>query len=350
MPFQRRLCPDSRSGGRPGTGHDQNYAGNDVVLVIEKKTEHVHAIFGEVATTPAFPSDVRLAAGFRYNAPSRTERDGVECHGPLGHHTRSLRQGSVGTAFRLPSAEELFANDPNDERGNPDIKPEQSTNVNASVGCNFVMNAIHWEIVGFARDIKNLIGLADFDTVTNQDVFGNTPGTVRVRGGEFILNATLTSGLSGTFSYTHRDAKDAVHLQIRRVPENLVKGTVDYHPMGMPFGLFASINYFGDTFDTLGGIPQKYGDVAVFDIGGRVFLDMERHRRIDVNLQNVFDKQYATHFNARWVGRPIWCLISACHALCPSTTPIISSDLTTGVGRRGRSPETFVPPILTGNE
>jgi vitamin B12 transporter len=30
-------------------GYDyQNYAGNDVVLVIEKKTEHVHAVFGEV--------------------------------------------------------------------------------------------------------------------------------------------------------------------------------------------------------------------------------------------------------------------------------------------------------------
>lgn len=277
-------------------GYDyQNYAGNDVVLVIEKQTEHVHAIFGEVATTPAFLSNVRVAAGFRYNAPSVGRSATVwNVTGRWDITPEFFVKGTVGTAFRLPTAEELFANDPNDERGNPNTKPEQSTNVNASVGGNFGTNMLHWEIVGFARDIKNLIGIQSFDSTTNQDVFGNTPGTVRVRGGEFILDAAFTPELSGSFSYTHSDAKDAFHQQIRRVPKDLIKGAVDYHPMDW-FGLFASVNYFGDTFETLGGIREKYGSVAVFDIGARVFLDMERHHRIDVNLHNVFDKQYATH-------------------------------------------------------
>jgi len=278
-------------------GYDyQNYAGNDVVLVIDKKTEHVHAVFGEVATTPAFLSDVRLAAGFRYNAPSVGPSATVwNVTGRWDVTPELFVKGTVGTAFRLPTAEELFANDPNDERGNPDTKAETSTNVNASIGGILGANMFRWEIVGFARDIKNQIGIQSFDSTTNQDVFGNTPGTVRVRGGEFILDATITSDISSTFSYTHSDAKDSTNLQIRRVPRDLAKATLDYHPMGSPFGLFASVNYFGDTFETLGGIREKYGDVAVFDIGGRVFLDMERHHRVDLNLQNVFDKQYATH-------------------------------------------------------
>jgi outer membrane cobalamin receptor len=278
-------------------GYDyQNYAGNDAVLVIAKQTEHVHAIFGEVATTPVFLSNVRLAGGFRYNDPSSGRSATVwNVTGRWDITPELFVKGTVGTAFRLPTAEELFADDPNDERGNPNTKPEESTNVNASIGGNFGMNAFRWEIVGFARDIKNMIGIQDFDAATNQDVFGNTPGTVRVRGGEFILDAALTPELSGTFSYTHSEAKDSTHLQVRRVPEDLIKGTLDYHPMGLPFGFFASINYFGDTFESLGGIREKYGDVAVFDIGARAFLDKDRHHRLDLNLQNVFDKQYATH-------------------------------------------------------
>ncbi|HMI95840.1 MAG TPA: TonB-dependent receptor [Micropepsaceae bacterium] len=278
-------------------GYDyQNYAGNDVVLVIDKQTEHVHAVFGEIATTPAFISNVRLAAGFRYNAPSVGPSATVwNVTGRWDVTPEFFVKGMVGTAFRLPTDEELFANDPDDERGNPNTKPEQSTNINASVGGNFGMRSIRWEVIGFARDIKNLIGIADFDSTTNQDVFGNTPGTVRVRGVELVVDAAFAPDLSGSFSYTHSEAKDLTHLQIRRVPEQLAKATVDYHPMNMPFGVFASVNYVGDTFDTLGGIRQKYGDDVVVDVGGRVFLDMNRHHRIDVNLQNVFDEDYSTH-------------------------------------------------------
>src|SRR5262249_22066575 len=55
-------------------GYDyQNYSGRDVVLVITQKTEHVHAVFGEVATTPDLIPNVRLAAGFRHNIPSEGE-------------------------------------------------------------------------------------------------------------------------------------------------------------------------------------------------------------------------------------------------------------------------------------
>jgi vitamin B12 transporter len=251
-------------------------------------------LFSEVATTPAFLSNARLAAGFRYNDPSKGRSATVwNVTGRWDIAPDFFIKGMVGTAFRLPTAEELFANDPNDERGDPNTKPESSTNVNLSVGGNLGGRVFHWEVVGFARDIKNLIGLASFDSTTNQDVFGNVPGTVRVRGGQFILDANFTPELSGAFSYTHSEAKDSTHLQIRRVPEQLAKATIDYHPMDW-FGLFASVNYVGKVFNTTAGTRREYGNYVVLDLGARAFLDMERHHRIDLNLQNVFDEDYTS--------------------------------------------------------
>jgi vitamin B12 transporter len=241
--------------------------------------------------------DARRAsrAGFRHNMPSVGPSATVwNVSARWDVMPDFFVKGTVGTAFRLPTAEELFADDPADERGNPDLKPEKSTNVNLSVGGNIGSAGIRWEVVGFARNVENLIGLVDFDATTNQDIFGNLPGTVHVRGAEFILDAPFTPDISSTFSYTYSQSRDSNHRQIRRVPEQLGKIVLDYHPASQPFGLFASLNYVGNTFDNLGGVRTKYGNYAVVDLGARYFLDMDRHHRIDVNLQNVFDKEYAT--------------------------------------------------------
>ena len=51
-------------------GYDyQNYTGNDAVLVIDEKTEHVNALFAQLRTSERLP-DTRLSLGVRYNAPS----------------------------------------------------------------------------------------------------------------------------------------------------------------------------------------------------------------------------------------------------------------------------------------
>ena len=65
----------------------------------------------------------------------------------------SFVRGEIGTAFRLPTAEELFANDPDDERGDPNLQPETSKNANLSVGGNLGQSHFKWELIGFARDV-----------------------------------------------------------------------------------------------------------------------------------------------------------------------------------------------------
>jgi len=176
-------------------GYDfQNYTGKDVVLVIQQQTEHVNAFFGQIRTTPDLIPNAHLAAGLRYNIPSVGESAVVWNGSGQYDFSKSLFvRANFGTAFRLPTAEELFANDPEDERGNPNLKPETSTNANLSIGgiADLGPASLKWEFIGFYRDIKNLIDFATFDPDTNQDVFGNVAGTVITRGVEATLPHSL---------------------------------------------------------------------------------------------------------------------------------------------------------------
>ncbi len=169
-------------------GYDyQNYTGSDAVLVIDEKTEHVNALFAQLRTSDRL-RDARLRARLPLQYPEFwPQRCGVERR--AGSTTCSGRalfvRSTVGTAFRLPTAEELFANDPNDERGNPQLKPEHSFNVNASVGGEALVGGtprFGWEAIAFARQVKDLISASGFDDTTGQSLFENTSEKVRVRG------------------------------------------------------------------------------------------------------------------------------------------------------------------------
>ena len=279
-------------------GYDfQSYSGSDAVLVIDKHSESVNAVFAEIATGPELFHSLSLAAGVRYNAPSEGQAATVGTVSARWDFGAGVYlKAMAGTAFRLPTAEELFANDPFDERGNPDLKPESSKNANIALGGPTPgLRGLHWEVIGFFRDVKNLIDYDTFDPVTNQDVFGNVSGTVRVRGGELALDGALTDELSASASYTYSSAKQDGGLQVNRIPRSLAKATVDYHPMQLPFGVAASMNYVGDVFDSGGGQSHvNHGDYVVFNASARVFIDRARHHRIDVGVNNIFDKRYAT--------------------------------------------------------
>ncbi len=275
-------------------GDYQSYSGRDAVLAITQKSEHVHAFFGEVATTPDLLPNASFAAGARYNDPSVGPGATVwnvsgKFNLPEGMFIRAL----VGTAFRLPTAEELFANDPDDERGNPDLKPERSTNANVSIGGAVGNLRLKWELIGFYRNIKDLISFDGFDDATNQSLAENIPGEVRVRGGEFVLDAALADAVTATASFTYSRSRQAGDLQITRVPEQTGKASLDYHPADRRFGAGVSLNYVGKVFQSVWDGREQFGNYVVLDLTGRVYLDDQRHQIITARLENAFDKQYA---------------------------------------------------------
>jgi outer membrane cobalamin receptor len=280
-------------------GYDyQNYSGSDAVLVITQKTEDVHAVFGQLATNADFIENATIAAGLRYNQPSEGPSATVWSVSAKYNITQNLfMRGLVGTAFRLPTAEELFADDPHDERGNPNLKPERSTNLNASIGGridNVMGGHFKWEAIGFIRNIKNLIDFGDFDAVTDQAVFANVSGIVRVRGGELDLGADFADWSAG-LNYTYSHSVMSGGLQIDRVPEQQLKATFDYHPQEMPFDVTATFNFVGDVYRSgLAAGRQDYGNYPLLDLSAQLFLDEARRNIVTVRVENVFDEVYAT--------------------------------------------------------
>src|SRR6185437_2453953 len=110
-------------------------------------TQGVNAVFGQVATSDALLPDGKVALGVRYNAPDFGQNATVATLSGRYDLTPDLFvRGQIGTAFRLPTAEELFADDPFDERGNPNLKPEKSENLNASIGGFAFDKHFKWEV------------------------------------------------------------------------------------------------------------------------------------------------------------------------------------------------------------
>jgi outer membrane cobalamin receptor len=279
-------------------GYDlQSYSGNDAVLVITKKSEFVNAFFAELRT-PDWLRTPRFAVGARYSVPSFGPAAAVWNASGRYDVGDIFVRGMVGTAFRLPTAEELFANDPNDERGDPNLRPETSFNINLSVGgrAGFVgLPGLSWEVVGFFRDVADLISASGFDAVTNQLLFENIPGTVRVRGVTFLVEGQLSEAWSSSASYTYSSAEQTADRQIDRIPRHLAKAWIDWHPTDLPVGGVVFVHYVGDTFQSFGTDDrEKIAGRAVVDLAARVFLDSERRHKINVSLSNVLDTAYAT--------------------------------------------------------
>jgi outer membrane cobalamin receptor len=282
-------------------GYDfQNYTGRDAVLVIQQQTEHVNAFIGQIRTTPDLIPNALLAAGLRYNIPNAGESDVVwNTSGKYNFSNSLYLRANIGTAFRLPTAEELFANDPDDERGDPNLQPETSTNANVAIGGNILGNAsLKWELIAFYRDIKNLIDFQSFDATTDQDVFGNVPGSVITRGLEVTFDGNITAALSADFSATYSKARQSgSDLQFDQIPVTQLKAGLDYHPSGARYGASVNVVHLGDVDDEplgAGNGRYGYGNYTVVDFGGRVFLDAAHHQRIDLHLNNAFNQDYSS--------------------------------------------------------
>jgi vitamin B12 transporter len=285
------------------TGYDfQNYSGRDDVLLIEQNTETVHAVFGQVRTTPALMKKATLAVGARYNAPTHAEDGTVwNVSGRYDFSPNLFARGIVGTAFRYPDAYELFAQDPTCCFGNPNLKPETSTNLNMSLGTRILTGstAVNLEAIGFFRTVKDLIVDVD-DGSGDTTITANRPGRVRVRGVALVGSGALTPALSGSLGYTYSRSQQSNQLAggytaLAGIPRNQVEGSLDLHPLSVPFGAMVTVNKVGEMFDNVSGFGSvPSGNYTVVDLSGRFFLDAPRHHRITVRLENAFDEVYTT--------------------------------------------------------
>lgn len=280
-------------------GYDfQNFNGRDEVLLIADQTEQVHAAVAQVRTTEDLFETARFAAGVRYNKSGETSKAIWNVSGHWDATPAVYVEGMVGTAFILPSAEQLYGVDPCCAVGNPDLKAEESLNVNGSIGGQG--GGFTWKLMGFARKVSDLI-VDDYDQPSFPDgIYVNTDGKVRFRGIEAQATAEFGAGLSGWASMSLTRARQAgAGRQFDRVPKMQAKAGLDYAPPSERWGASAGLLWVGDVSSNVTGFGRvNYGDYVVADLAAHVFLDEGQRHKLTARLENALDEAYASRVNS----------------------------------------------------
>lgn len=277
-------------------GYDfQTYEGRDDVLLIAQQSETVHAFIGQVRTTDELFETVRLAAGLRHDQTGGAEKTVWNVSGRWEPSETLFLEGTAGTSFILPSAEQLFGIDPCCAVGNPDLQPEESLNLNVAIGGT--QGPVQWRLTGFGRRIEDLI-VDVYDRPDFPDgIYSNVDGEVKTIGGEALVTATLAEDLVGRLSYTYtRTRAEGSNQQFDRIPEQFAKGSLAWDPESRPFGASATALWTGDVFSTVAGFGRvNHGDYLVVDLAAYVFLDgADRRHRLTGRLENAFDEDYVS--------------------------------------------------------
>jgi vitamin B12 transporter len=284
-------------------GYDfQSYGGRDDVLLIAPNEERVHALFGQIRTTPELSERARAAFGVRRNMPSVSQSKSIwNLSGQFDVSSSFYLRAAVGTSFRLPDAYELFAIDLNCCVGNPNLRPESSENLNASVGGAFGASGIaRWELIYFQRDVEDLIVDVDDGTGSGNTIAENVAGKTRVRGHQVVLGVAPSASFSAQLSYTYNDSESLNQTSggydsIPGIPRDQTAVSLDYAPEGRPFGLMLTVNDVGNVYDVVGGVGRvERGNYTVVDLSGRIYLDAGRRQQIALRLENAFDEDYVT--------------------------------------------------------
>jgi vitamin B12 transporter len=280
-------------------GYDyQRFWGEDEVWLIQDKTETVQALYGQVRTAESFLPNTNLAFGARYNTLSG-EADKTVWNVSGRHDLTSTfyLRGQVGTSFRLPDAEELYLRDCC-EVGNPDLEPEEGSNVEVGIGGTAnAAQGLSWQFIVFSREVENLIQI-DFDNPAFPDGrFENFDSAVESSGWEFAVSAALTAQMTVSLDYTSSDAEiQGTGTQVQDIPENLLKLGWRYQGMQLPLEINVTVLNVGDVYDVVGGGVGRvdHGQYTVVDVGAAYYLDADHRHRIGARLENALDEDYAT--------------------------------------------------------
>lgn len=282
-------------------GYDyQNFSGRDDVLLIAPTREQVHAGIFQIRTTNDLSDKGRLAAGLRHNKGDGTKKTIWNVSGRYDFSEALFFEANGGTAFVFPDAAALYGNDPCCEAGNPNLKPEESLNLNAGLGGNLGLGggSLRWKVTYFNRRITDLIDY-DYDNAAFPNgVATNVSNTVKSQGADVELSATLPGGWYAQANYTYARVRESgVSTQRDRIPKQFAKGGVSYAPTDVPFGGSLTVNWVGDVWSKASGnFPRRnHGNYTLLDAGVFLYVDGDaRKHRFAINLENVFDKQYAT--------------------------------------------------------
>ena len=287
----------------------QNFSGSDDVWRIADLEEKVNAVFGQVRTTPRLMQNTTIAFGVRENDPSNAESVSVwNLSGKHDFTDRFYIRANVGTSFRLPDAEALFLNEIYDDDndgvpdggwfavGNPNLKPEQSENINIGLGGQ--AGTMTYELIRFDREITDYI--ASYVPLIIAGVEGesfiNTSDEVQVDGWEFIGQVPIGERLAASFALTTTNSElNGNGVQLTGIPESEIKLGLTYEPSSFPLGFNVAIDRVGDINARPG---QIRGDYTVVDLSAFVNLGAGDEHQLVFRLENATDEEYTSRVDS----------------------------------------------------
>jgi len=269
----------------------------------------VQAFYAQVRTTDDLSTTAHFTAGVRYNDTGGTDATVWSASGVYRFSEAFYVEGSVGTSFLLPDAEQLFGVDPCCTHGNPDLEPEEAFNVNVAVGGQLSAGSlpIAWQLSGWDRRVENLIAGDDTNPPAGFDeVYINTDGEVKMTGAELMLRSQLTAtfAVDGSFMFS-RERDPATGDQRPNRPLHSGKLGLTWEGPATPFGASLSLKYFGTTYSNAAGAKRFYGEDLIANLGVQWYPDAQtRHHRVGLRVENLFDTDYATSILATGGASP----------------------------------------------
>lgn len=265
---------------------NQWFKGQDDVLKIDDNSAQANALYAQLRPVVAALPDWHPSIGVRHEQISGGESATVGMLTSLYDLSPHWQlRGQFGSAFKLPNAEQLFANE-DDERGNRHLKPEKSLNAELGLDYQGSLLAGDFNASGtlFQRKIDDLIALDGIDWVNGQ-------GRIKVRGIEidgrwqfspqWTLSADLTRNLV--------ESRNGVTLS--NIPGFFARSRLGFEAPDQMWGVGGAIRYIGQ-IDS----PKKidYGHYSVVDADAYRYLDTARQHRLSLLLENLFDRDYST--------------------------------------------------------
>jgi vitamin B12 transporter len=235
-------------------GYDlQIYGGRDDVLLIADRKEKTQAVFGQIVVTPSSWRAPTWRWASATTIPdvgsSATGLEPLRAVRPDRHllHPRQRRH-------RVPAARRRVAvrHRPDQQWRDRQSEPEAGNQPKLQRLDRRPRPGLVAELIGFARDTKNLIDLSGETPDPDVFTFINLPGKVKARGFEVVGNVDVSPSLSLQGSYTHARTKpEGTDLQLAQVPKDTAQGVVSFHPEGRPFGGDLIGNYVGSVVDNV---------------------------------------------------------------------------------------------------
>lgn len=222
-------------------------------------------------------------------------------------------RASVGTGQKAPTVIERFGFFSDLFLGNPDLKPERSTNFEVGIDQDLLDGRATLKLTYFNARLKDEIDGFVFDLDTLMFTAANKPGKSKRQGVEAELEATISAEFSLTANYTYtkaeEEAADGSYSSELRRPKHQGGATLLFrNDAGFRAALNAS--YTGEAEDIFFPPWPNPSEIVTMDGYWLVAVSGEHpvsdNLSVTVRVENAFDTDYEDVFGFQNPGRGVY--------------------------------------------